>query len=101
MYLNNSLYAKQKFKCLLTKLKYCREDLVVQADYYCSLILLNYNLSLENGFAELCTVTHFNTSKSSCLISRPGKVGSYKQPLIFSKLHMVPSFEGEAALSLR
>ena len=29
MYLNKSLYAKQKFKCLLTELKYCREDLVV------------------------------------------------------------------------
>jgi hypothetical protein len=27
---------KQKFKCLLTELKYCREDLVVQEDYnYC------------------------------------------------------------------
>jgi hypothetical protein len=51
------------------------------------LILLNYNLSLENVFAELCTVTHFNTSKSSRLISRPGKVGSYKQPLIQQIAH--------------
>ena len=30
-------------------------------------------------FAELCTVIHFNASKSSRLMSRPGKVGSYKQ----------------------
>ena len=44
-------------------------------------------ISLENVFAELCTVTHFNTSKSSCLISRPGKVGSYKQPLIQQIAH--------------
>jgi hypothetical protein len=52
-------------------------------------------------FAEiLFTVTHFNTSKSSRLISRPGKAGLYKQPL-FSKLRMLPSLGGEAALSLR
>jgi hypothetical protein len=38
-------------------------------------------------FAELCTVTHFNTSKSSCLISCPGKAGSYKQPIIQQIAH--------------
>jgi hypothetical protein len=38
----------------LTELKYCREDLVVQEDYYCCLnnlsFTVNYNLSLENVF---------------------------------------------------
>jgi hypothetical protein len=77
---------------LLTELNYCREDLVVQEDfvvredYYCCLnnlsFTVNYNLSLENVFSELYTVIHFNTSKSSRLISRPGKAGIYKQPLI-------------------
>ena len=38
-------------------------------------------------FAELGTVTHFSTSKSSRLISRPGKAGSYKQPLIQQIAH--------------
>ena len=38
-------------------------------------------------FAELYTVIHFNTSKSSRLISRPGKAGSYKQPLIQQIAH--------------
>jgi hypothetical protein len=35
-------------------------------------------------FAELYTVIHFNTSTEIILphISRPGKAGSYKQPLI-------------------
>ena len=38
-------------------------------------------------FGELCTVTHFNTSKSSLLISRPGETGSYKLPLIQQIAH--------------
>jgi hypothetical protein len=46
-------WAKQKLKCLLTELKYCREDLVVQEDYNCCLnnllFTVNYNLSLENN----------------------------------------------------
>ena len=29
------LKAKQKFKCWLTELKCCTEDLAVQVDYYC------------------------------------------------------------------
>jgi hypothetical protein len=33
-------------------------------------------------FAELCTMTYFNTSISSRLIFHPGKAGSYKQPFI-------------------
>jgi hypothetical protein len=40
-----------------------------------------------NFFAELCTMTYFNTSKSSRLISRPGKAGSYKQSLIQQIAH--------------
>jgi hypothetical protein len=32
-------------------------------------------------------MTYFNTSKSSRLISRPGKAGSYKQPLIQQIVH--------------
>jgi hypothetical protein len=50
---------------------------------------VNYNPSLENNlvFAELCIVTYFSTPKSSCLISRPGKAGSYKQPLIQQIAH--------------
>jgi hypothetical protein len=38
-------------------------------------------------FAESCIVTYFNISKSSRLISRPGKAGSYKQPLIQQIAH--------------
>jgi hypothetical protein len=42
---------KRKFKCWLTDLKCCGEDLVVQEDYYCCLNNLsftgNYNLCLE------------------------------------------------------
>jgi hypothetical protein len=45
--------AKQKFKCLLTQLKYCREHLVVQEDYLLLLLeqpfVYSYNLSLENN----------------------------------------------------
>ena len=83
---------KTQNECWLTELKYCREDLVVQDDYNCCLnnlsFTVHYNLSLENNvFAELCTATHFNTSKSSRLISRPGKAGSYKQPLIQQIVH--------------
>jgi hypothetical protein len=37
-------------------------------------------------FAEFCTMTYFNTTKSSRLISRPGKAGSYKQPLNLSSV---------------
>ena len=33
-------------------------------------------------FTELYTLTYFSTSKSSCFIYCPGKVGSYKQTLI-------------------
>ena len=44
--------------------------------------------SLENKFfAELCTVTYFNKSKSSRLISHPSKAGSYKQTLILQIAH--------------
>ena len=32
-------------------------------------------------------MTYFNTSKLSRLISRPGKAGSYKQPLIQQIAH--------------
>ena len=83
---------KTQNECWLTELKYCREDLVVQDDYYCCLnnlsFTVHYNLSLENNvFGELCTATHFNTSISSRLISRPGKAGSYKQPLIQQIVH--------------
>ena len=35
-----------------------------------------------NFFSESCIVTYFNIPKSSRLISRPDKAGSYKQPLI-------------------
>jgi hypothetical protein len=56
-------------------------------------------------FAEACTVTYFNTSKSSRQTSRPGKAGSYKlNSLLFIKLRMLPLIPwlgGEAALSLR
>jgi hypothetical protein len=45
-------------------------------------------------FAESCIVTYFNISKSSRLISRPGKAGSYKQPLIqqiaYAPLPLIP-----------
>jgi hypothetical protein len=34
-------------------------------------------------------MTYWNTSKSSRLISRPGKAGSYKQPLIQRIVHAV------------
>jgi hypothetical protein len=51
-------------------------------------------------FAELCTVIHFNTSKSSRLMSRPGKAGSYKQSLIQQIAHGAIPW-GEAAISLR
>ena len=82
---------KTQNECWLTELKYCREDFVVQDDYYCCLnnlsFTVHYNLSLENVFAELCTATHFNTSKLSRLISRPGKGRSYKQPLIQQIVH--------------
>jgi hypothetical protein len=37
--------------------------------------------------AESCTVTYCITSKSPCLISCPGKAGSYKQPLIQQIAH--------------
>ena len=44
--------------------------------------------SLENKFfAELCTVTYFNKSKSSRLISHPSKARSYKQTLILQIAH--------------
>jgi hypothetical protein len=40
-------------ECWLTELQRCREDLVVQEDYYCCLnnlsFTVNYNLSLENN----------------------------------------------------
>ena len=95
---------KTQNECWLTELKYCREDLVVQDDYYCCLnnllFTVHYNLSLENVFAELCTATlkwvavHNSAKtfsrdrlKSSRLISRPGKAGSYKQPLIQKIVH--------------
>jgi hypothetical protein len=53
---------KQKFKCLSTELRYCREDLVVQEDYYCCLnnisFTVNYiNLSLENN-EVFCWIVH-------------------------------------------
>jgi hypothetical protein len=32
-------------------------------------------------------MTYFNTSKSPCLVSHPGKAGSYKQPLIQQIAH--------------
>jgi hypothetical protein len=38
-------------------------------------------------FAEVYTVTYLNTSKSSSLISHPGKAGSWKQPLIQQIAH--------------
>ena len=51
---HKSRQVKQKFKCVLTELKYCGEGLVVQEDYYCCLnnflFTVNYiNLSLENN----------------------------------------------------
>jgi hypothetical protein len=39
---------KQKFKCLLTELKYCREDLVVQEDYYCCLNNFSFTVNYIN-----------------------------------------------------
>ena len=44
-------------------------------------------------FVELGTVTHFSASKSSRLISRPGKVGLYKQPLIQQIAHVAIPWE--------
>ena len=48
MYLNKSLYAKQKFKCLLTELKYCREDLVVHDVCDVTLSVHPHRASLKN-----------------------------------------------------
>ena len=59
-----SRQVKQKFKCVLTELKYCGEGLVVQEDYYCCLnnflFTVNYiNLSLENN-EVFCWIVHRN-----------------------------------------
>ena len=89
--------AKRKFKCLLTELKYCREDLVVQEDYYCCL----NNLSLENNVV-FCWIVHrdlFQHIKHTS--SWPSGITDINS-LLFSKLRMLPLIPwGEAALSLR
>ena len=56
----------------LTEIKCCRDDLVVQDDYYCCLsnlsfaILYSFIIYYQKKimqFAESCTLTYFNTSK--------------------------------------
>jgi hypothetical protein len=88
--------AKQKFKCWLTELKCCREDLVFKkiiiGAWKNLSFTVNYKLSLENNevFVEWPWIVHhdfFQYIEIIRLISRPGKAGSYKQPLFQQIVH--------------
>jgi hypothetical protein len=100
---------KQKFKCLLTELKYCREDLVVQEDYYCCLnnfsFTVNYiNLSLENN-EVFCWIVHSDLFQYIEII--PPHISSWQSEIIKTAPYSancaccLSSLGGGAALSLR
>ena len=48
---------------------------------------MKVQMMVNNRTEMLYTMIYFNTSKSPCLVSRPGKAGSYKQALIQQIAH--------------